>query len=787
MFIKFFRFRPSRKNIYTNTYKNTGKKKFVASIFLLFAIALGLSLYSFSPYDQSLFYYSATKVACKNWLGFIGSNLSALFFYLFGISSYLFVPFFIYASYLLFMRISFRQEVERFFSFLFMPFVLSAILNFNKFDFFKSVQPGGVIGNGIRIICTGWFDAFGAKIFLYSLFIVFLILIFPRATRGALYFSWKFICFICSKQKFLIPAYNVSKKVIHILVAPFVFSFNFCKKLFSGQDFVGENKSVVEFEDYTLDAAQKDDLKDFYNILSRSENNENCVINNCYGSEKDCVKDCVKRSESVYDVCAKSSENFGQASQASQADKLELQAKDIKKYSLPDFTLFDYFDTKNDDNVKMEELKASAKVLEEKLEMFGIFGKVVSIKRGPVVTLFEYNPKADSKISKIVALSDDLALALKALSIRIIAPIPGKSVVGFEVSNSKREDVLLSSVVNSKEFENFSGSLPIVLGKDTVGNNVVIDLAKMPHLLIAGSTGSGKSVALNSLLVSILCKLNPDQLNLILIDPKRLEFSAYEDIAHLLFPIVTDSKKVVPILRWVVSQMEQRYEKMAKTGAKNIFDYNNKVDEKMPFLVIIIDELADLMMTVGKDLEALITRIAQMARAAGIHMIVATQRPSVDVITGIIKVNFPSRISFRVTSKVDSRTILDCCGAEKLLGRGDMLFLGSGSAYLSRLHGAYVSGSEIEKVVNHIKKERKVVYKDFSEYISHEAGQSDDLEDVLYEDIRGFLGNIDEVSISLLQRKFRIGYNRSARIIEQLESDGLILPSDGGKMRKVVR
>ena len=792
-----------KKNRFFGVYK----KKFFALFFLFFSFVLGLSLFSFNLNDRSWFYYNAKnagKNIYNNWLGSVGSNLASMFLYLFGVSAFLFIPFFFYVGYIMIRNISFKNEIERFFAFLFMPFVLSAILSFHKFDFYKSIFPGGVIGNGIKIICTGWFDSFGAKIFLYSVFIIFLVLIFRKAAMLFLRLLHKIGSFVCSRQKFLIPAYIVFKKVlyafVYIVITPFVFSFKFCKKLFTGQDFVGENKSVIEFENYTIDISQKDDLTDLYNMLNRHENNN---LND--------FKDLKETQESVFDACKLAGSSCASSSGASSSgasfglsDKIEnqeLEVKTIKKYNLPGFTLFDYFDTKSEDNVKMEELKLSAKVLEEKLEMFGIFGKVVSIKRGPVVTLFEYNPKADSKISKIVALGDDLALALKALSIRIIAPIPGKSVVGFEVSNAKREDVLLSSIINSKEFEKFDGSLPIVLGKDTIGNNVVVDLAKMPHLLIAGSTGSGKSVALNTLLVSILCKLTPDELNLILIDPKRLEFSAYEDIAHLLFPIVTDPKKVVPILKWVVNKMEERYEKMAKIGAKNIFDYNDKISknklyasefegekyDKMPFLVIIVDELADLMMTVGKDLEASIMRIAQMARAAGIHMIVATQRPSVDVITGVIKVNFPSRISFRVTSKVDSRTILDCCGAEKLLGRGDMLFLGSGSAFLSRLHGAYVSGQEIEKVVNHIKSERKVVYRDCLEYLSCQESNIDDLEDVLYVDVTQFLESADEVSISLLQRKFRIGYNRSARIIEQLESDGLILPSDGGKMRKVVR
>ena len=457
----------------------------------------------------------------------------------------------------------------------------------------------------------------------------------------------------------------------------------------------------------------------------------------------------------------------------------------------------------------MSALKKRAKILEEKLERFGVYGSVTSIKRGPVVTLFEYRPQIDTKISKIIALEDDLALALQAMSIRIIAPIPGKSVVGFEVANLERNDVLLSSIIQSKAFKDFSGSIPLVLGDDTVGNMVLVDLATMPHLLIAGSTGSGKSVALNAFLVSMLCALTPDELKLILIDPKRLEFASYADIPHLLFPIVTDPQRTPPVLKWVVNQMEERYEKMSRVGARNIFDYNelcaagasnrharshNGADdnkeqalEALPFIVIVIDELADLMMTAGRDIEGLIARIAQMARAAGIHMIIATQRPSVDVITGLIKVNFPSRISFRVTSRVDSRTILDCGGAEKLLGFGDMLFLDSRSSTLRRLHGAYVSGKEIDMLASTLRAERAVEYLDLSPELMNNDADLSAADDVLYKDVMTFLETVEEVSISLLQRKFRIGYNRSARMIDLLESRGLVMPSEGSKMRKVIR
>jgi len=746
------------------------KKIILAFIFFGLVIVLGISLYSFNPYDLSWFYYNSQVTVVTNMLGQFGANLAALFFYLFGVASFLFIPFFLYLSYFFLFSLSFRAEVERLVPFLLIPFLAAALFNIHYFDIFDSIFPGGVLGNGCKTIVVGWFDPMGAILFLYAMIAISVILIFRGTVTNTLQGVAMFIGFVSSKQKFLIPVYNISVKSLYVLSSPFIISLRFCKKLFCGQDVVGKNRSILEFEEYMLDPDQERDFQDLYSLLNPA---------------KVSTQDSFQDDMSPEDLAKKEQgEEFETGTFFSYKNK---RTKKVPAYTLPDCDLFDFYDKEKNDNTQINELKERAKVLEEKLEMFGVFGKVVSIKRGPVITLFEYQPKADSKISKIVALGDDLALALKAFSIRIIAPIPGRSVVGFEVANINREDVLLSSIVRSKEFEKFSGSIPLVLGKDTVGNDVVVDLAKMPHLLIAGSTGSGKSVALNALLISMLYRLRPEQLNLILIDPKRLEFSAYEDIAHLLFPIITDPKKVSPVLKWVVSHMEERYEKMAAVGARNIFDYNKKVDGKMPFIVIVIDELADLMMTAGKDVESLIARIAQMARAAGIHMMVATQRPSVDVITGLIKVNFPSRISFRVTSKVDSRTILDCGGAEKLLGRGDMLFLGSGASSLTRLHGAYVSSLEIERVVNHIRLEKEVKYRDLSEYVVYEEATLSDADDQLYGDVLKFLDGVEEVSISLLQRKFRIGYNRSARIIEKLELEGLILPSDGGKTRKVVR
>lgn len=458
-------------------------------------------------------------------------------------------------------------------------------------------------------------------------------------------------------------------------------------------------------------------------------------------------------------------------------------------YTMPSIELFERGVAVIADDVVKKELQERAQLLQQKLERFGVHGSIVDIKRGPVVTLFEYQPNIDTKLSKIVTLEDDLAMALQALSIRIIAPIPGKSVVGFEVANNEHQPVYFSTMFGSSQYQKFSGSLPLILGQDTIGTQVVADLVRMPHLLIAGSTGSGKSIALNGMLLSLLCKCSPDQLRLILIDPKRLEFMSYADIPHLLFPIITQAKQVANILRWVIEHMDQRYQTMAEKGVRNILEFNGAVSkaERMPFLVIVIDELSDLMLTVGKDIEDMITRIAQMARAAGIHMVVATQRPSVDVITGLIKANFPSRIAFRVTSRIDSRTILDANGADKLLGRGDMLFLDAANSQLKRIHGSFVSSAEIERAVLHIRKYGPPQYQELPHYSQTSTDTVADVDNDLYNEVVQFIKETDYVSISLLQRKFRIGYNRSARVIELLESHGLIMPPDGSKLRKVIR
>lgn len=451
----------------------------------------------------------------------------------------------------------------------------------------------------------------------------------------------------------------------------------------------------------------------------------------------------------------------------------------------PPATLFLKGEALDDGGKRDAHARERARNLESKLALFGIAGKVISITAGPVVTLFEYEPARDVKVSKILTLEDDLSLALEAHSLRIIAPIPGRSVVGFEVSNSNRQTVYFSDIVAGQAFKKHKGVMPLIIGSDTIGNDVVVDLTDMPHLLVAGSTGSGKSVALNAMLTSMLCKAHPDEVQFILIDPKRLEFAAFADIAHLLFPIVTEVIRVPLVLRWAVKTMEERYQLLATAGVRHVSEYHKKYGiAAMPYMVIVIDELADLMMTAGRDVEELIARLAQMARASGIHLIIATQRPSVDVITGLIKVNFPSRIACKVISKIDSRTILDCSGAEKLLGKGDMLFLNQ-KGILARVHGAYVKDAEISAVVSHIQQQREVVYQELSIQAEHEEMTHE--EDPLYSDVVNFVTSMPQVSISLLQRRFRIGYNRSARLIDTLEARGVLMPADGGKFRKVLK
>jgi len=454
-----------------------------------------------------------------------------------------------------------------------------------------------------------------------------------------------------------------------------------------------------------------------------------------------------------------------------------------------------------------EDREARGKALIACLKDFDIQGELVRITPGPVVTMYEVRPAPGIRVSRIANLSDDLSLALKAIAVRIQAPIPGTDTVGIEIPNENRETVNFRELAACEAFRKGCGPLTMILGKDIAGQPYMADLTRMPHLLVAGATGAGKSVCLNGILISLLYRTQPEDLQLLLVDPKRIEMAVYADEPHLVHPVVTEMSEAKNALDWAVHEMDRRYEAMARLGVRNVAGFNQKLAaykndlpsdfadlEPLPYLVIVIDELADLMMTAAREVETSIVRLAQLARAAGIHMILATQRPSVDVVTGLIKANFPCRISFQVTSKHDSRTILDQVGAEHLLGRGDMLFKPSGGRLL-RLHGPFLSDEEVQRVVAHWKRHLRPSYKvDFAQWSPEAAnggsgggGGGDAAQDPLYSEVQVFVSEQGRASISLVQRRFKIGFNRAARLVEQLEQDGIIGPADGSKPRAVVK
>ncbi len=482
-------------------------------------------------------------------------------------------------------------------------------------------------------------------------------------------------------------------------------------------------------------------------------------------------------------------------------------------YHLPDISVFDP-PAPNRRAYDRDSLIMNSRILEKKLGDFGISGRVVTVHPGPVVTMYEYEPASGVKLNRIVGLADDLSLALRAMSVRIIAPLPGKSVVGIEVANPEREIVTIRELMESDQFRNDKARLPIALGKDIFGNPVSADLARMPHLLVAGATGTGKSVFLNALLCSILFRTTPDDLKLLLVDPKLLELSIYEGIPHLIADVVTNPKRAAAALHGVVQKMEDRYRMMQALAVRSITQFNERVDEllaegetsfrlkvkpgeeegeerpleRLPYILVVIDELADLMVVSARDVEEALQRLAQMARAAGIHLVLATQRPSVDVLTGVIKANFPARISFQVSSRTDSRTILDQNGSESLLGMGDMLFLPPGTSKLQRVHGAYVSEKEVTRLVEFLREQGQP---EFDEEITRLEEESQAREergedvDEMYGQAIDIVAETGNASISYIQRRLKVGYNRAARMIEQMEIDGLVGPQEGTKPRVV--
>jgi S-DNA-T family DNA segregation ATPase FtsK/SpoIIIE len=720
-------------------------------------IFLFLSLVSYSPTDPSFFSYTSAKVKeVRNWMGIVGAYISSLLFQGFGFPSFL-IPLLIglYACSFIFhwqvKHLSLKGVA-------WLAILLSTSSLFGLWlkpvhFFSQDILVGGILGEILSRSLVRYFNLPGASILL----MVILILSFILGTG---------LSFISVVRNFI----------------------NLVRRLVEKMDML----KIVRRE--RAERAKK-------LVKRRQEKEEGQEITPPIVVEKaPSPPKGVEQTRPREGIIEQAAFEFVEPKRSFQLPPLSLLEADVEKRQ----------------KIDRESLIMNSRILEKKLLDYGVEGRVVEVRPGPVITVYEFEPAPGVKVSRIVNLADDLALALSALSVRIVAPIPGKAVVGIEVPNTNRETVFLKEIVDSEPFRASKSKLSFGLGKDISGESFIVDLARMPHLLVAGSTGSGKSVFINSMICSILFKAIPDEVRFLMIDPKMLELSDYEGIPHLLLPVVTNPKKAAIALKWLVDEMERRYSLLAEKGVRNVEHYHQRIEkelkekgkvykrkgdllegegeessesiERIPYIIVVIDELADLMMISSREVEESITRLAQMARAVGIHLLLATQRPSVDVLTGIIKANFPARISFQVTSKVDSRTILDTVGAEHLLGAGDMLFLPPGSSKLARVHGAFVSSAEIKRIVEFLRKQGKPSY-DASILLEVKKEKEDKGEeeyDEKYDEALAFVAETGQASISLIQRRFRIGYNRAARIIEKMEEEGVVGPSDGIKPREVL-
>jgi S-DNA-T family DNA segregation ATPase FtsK/SpoIIIE len=721
----------------------------IFGIFLItFAIFLFLSLISYDPTDPSFFSYTSSKIrSIHNWMGIVGAYASGLFFQGIGFSSFL-IPFVLgLFAYGYFFRWKWNTPSLKLTGWVLILLTTASLLGLWFKPLRKELLIGGFMGEMISRTLVRYFNLPGATILLLVILILSIIL-----GTG--------VSFIAMIQ------------------------------------YSGDALSRLIEKISTLQVMRRERSERAKKLVKRKQEREEAgeapppvVVEKPSPPLK---KEVISEQKAF---------EFAGAKQTFQLPPLTLLEADVEKRQ----------------KIDRDSLIMNSRILEKKLQDYGVEGKVVEVRPGPVITVYEFEPAPGVKVSRIVNLADDLALALSALSIRIVAPIPGKAVVGIEVPNAVRETVYLKEIIDSDRFRNSKSKLSFGLGKDISGEAFVIDLGRMPHLLVAGSTGSGKSVSINSVICSILFKATPDEVCFIMIDPKMLELSDYDGIPHLLVPVVTNPKKAAIALKWLVEEMEQRYKILADKGVRNIEQYHQQAEKeqkekgkvfkrkgdllegdaegvaepmkKLPYIVVVIDELADLMMISSREVEESITRLAQMARAVGIHLLLATQRPSVDVLTGIIKANFPARISFQVTSKVDSRTILDTIGAEHLLGSGDMLYLPPGSSKLTRLHGAYVSSEEIKRVVDFLKKQGAPSYDSTILLETKKEKETGDLEDEYdekYDEAVAFVTDLGQASISLIQRRFRIGYNRAARIVEKMEEEGVVGASDGVKPREVL-
>jgi len=777
-----------------------------------------VSLLSYDPRDPSLNSVSTTKEV-HNLVGLAGSYMSDILFQTFGISSYLFLFPIAFLIMLMFFPSDIPKRWSRLFGFLLLIIftagfasitLKSVIINDQK------LLAGGFIGHTMTALLLPYFNTFGSYIIILGGIFANIILAFNLSVATVISVIGSTIIKTLSLFSIFKNLPNPFKRRATegitleeieeptITEEPMIMEDEVPEVSFDDEpqiDDVPEISDIPEItEDYSEDAPPPE---------PEYETSENDYID----EEPEDLPDLPPEGDLEPDTVIVPPKP---PAPPRKKKFLKFSVDFLKPKGTYRLPKIDLIADAGDPRIPVDRdiLIQNSRTLEQKLRDFSVDGRVVEVRPGPVITVYEFEPAAGIKVSKIVNLSDDLALALSAESVRIVAPIPGKSVVGIELPNRTRNIVYLKEILRSPDFSNSKFRLPVALGKTISGDPFVTDLVRMPHLLVAGATGSGKSVFLNSLICSFLFRYTPDQLRFLMIDPKMLELSMYDDIPHLLLPVVTDPKKAAQALKWAVQEMERRYHLMSKLYVRNVDSYNRKIEEaspdeldmllkdesddsdtrpseqlqKLPLIVIVIDELADLMMVASKEVELSIARLAQMARASGIHLIVATQRPSVDVLTGLIKANFPARIAFQTSSRIDSRTILDYIGAEKLLGNGDMLFSPPGISKVKRVHGAYVTDHEVKKLVEFLKKQGEPVY-DLSIITkpldTDEADQFDE-DDDLYQEAVQLVSKCRYASISMIQRRLRIGYNRAARMIEQMETEGIVGPSDGAKPREVL-
>jgi len=730
------------------------KNEIIAVVLFAVSLFLFLSIFTFNEQDLS-FYSSKPNLVSQNATGIVGSYVGGVLLFLTGRAAYVFPLLILVWGVSRLLQIEARRISFKIFGTVVLVTAVSSIFSMMA-DSSRtmSFMWGGLVGSVASGFLLEYLGRGGAMVFIISMILLSVMIATEFLILPLLVASYKAAAKVPGRVKEALPG---------------------------KQDAAAREKAPGRGK---LKAAREEIAKKLESMKKQVEE----VRGTAFAGRKSAAKVKAQAAPEPKIVTPSKPQKTA-VKPARVTDVSDGSTGEKKEYKLPELSLLKAA-SKSNVREKEEDLKRKASTLEKTLLDFGVEAKVVEINRGPVITMFELEPSVGTKVNKITSLADNISLSMRSSNIRIVAPLPGKGTIGIEVPNEKSELVLLRDIIETEEFNDEDSTLKLALGKDISGTPIVTDLAKMPHLLIAGATGSGKTVCLNGIISALLFNSSPEEVKFLMVDPKRVELMMFEGIPHLVSPIVTNPKKAASALNWVVTEMERRYEIFAEKGVRNIHAYKSKTgeeDENLPYIIVIVDELADLMMVAQQDVEGAIMRIAQLSRAAGIHMILATQRPSVNVITGVVKANFPARISFKVASKVDSRTVLDHNGAEKLLGRGDMLLMEPGETALIRGQCSLVEDSEIRNIVKFIKSQAGAQY--IEEAVQKQEtktfGVEQEKDDLYREAVRIVVGT-KQASVSMLQRKLRVGYTRAARMIDIMEEEGIVGPYNGSKPREIL-